>query len=98
MAEKINEKVEETTRQYMREAEDVAQNAFRAGNDLMTTTMKYYFDTVGAMLRQSMALTNQAQRDLDGMMTIYRRIYSDGIKSWEGYLNDVNKIFVSSTK
>jgi hypothetical protein len=98
MAEKINEKVEETTRQYMREAEDVAQNAFRTGNDLMTTTMKYYFDTFGTMFRHGMELTNHAQHDMDGMLTIYRRIYSDGIKSWEGYLNDVNKIFVRPTK
>ena len=98
MPEKITDKVEETSRQYMREAEDVAQNAFRTGNDLMTTTIKYYFDSFGTMMRHGMELTSHTQHNIDDMMTIYRRIYTDGIKSWEGYLNDVNKIFVATTK
>lgn len=98
MPEKTTEKIEETTRQYMREAEDIAQNAFRAGNDLMTTTMKYYFDSFGTMLRHGMELTSPTQHAMDDMVNIYRRIYSDGIKSWQDYLTDVNRIFARPAK
>jgi|SRR6478609_168202 len=98
MPEKTTEKTTETPRQYMREAEDTARNAFRAGNDLMTTTIKYYFDSIGAMMKHGMELSNYSQRATGNMMTIYQRMYSDGIKSWEEYVNDVNKIIVNPTK
>src|SRR3954454_1917509 len=98
MDENTAEKVEETTRRYMREAEDAAQDAFRVGNDLMTTGINYYFDSFSKLMRQSMELTNYAQRATDDMLSIYRRMYSDGIKTWQEYSNDVNKIVVRPTR
>lgn len=98
MPEKTTENTTETARQYMREAEDTARNAFRTGNDLMTMTIKYYFDSIGSMMKYGTELTNYSQRAAGDMMTIYRKIYSDGIKSWEVYVNDVNKIIAIPTK
>jgi hypothetical protein len=98
MPEKTTEKVEMDARRYVREAEDIVQNTVRAGNDFMTTNMKYYFDMLGMMMRYNMQLTRQTQRAMDEMVTIYREAYKDGIKSWEGYINDINKIVVRPSK
>jgi hypothetical protein len=98
MPEKIADRVEEDTRRYMREAEDVAQETFRRSNDLMTTTMKYYFNSFDMFMRYTMELTDHTQRAMNNMMTVYRKGYTESMKDWEDYVNQVNKIVIRPTK
>jgi hypothetical protein len=88
------EKVAETSRRYIREAEKAGENAFRMSNDLMTTTTNYYFDAIDKTIHDSMELTMRAERAMGDMMTIYRQTYMDGIKSWQAYWQDINKTLV----
>jgi hypothetical protein len=92
MPEKAPEKVEETARKYMRQAEDVAEDTFRAYNELMATTTKQYFDTLDRTVRETMGITTTAQHATEEMMTIYRRVFTEGIKSWQTYFNEINKM------
>jgi hypothetical protein len=92
------DKVEENTRRYMREAEDAAQSAFRVGNDLLTTTTYYYFDSLNRMMRGTVEITTKTQRTIEDMLTVYRKVYTDGVKSWEEYVDKVNKTFVRPSK
>jgi uncharacterized protein Yka (UPF0111/DUF47 family) len=94
MPEKVPEKIEETARKYMRQAEDVAEDTFRAYNELMATTTKYYFDTLDRTVRETMEITKNAEHNVEEMMTIYRRVYTEGIKSWQTYFNEINKLIV----
>lgn len=98
MPEKTTEKIEETGRRYMREAEDIAQGAFRRSNDFMAITMKYYFNTFDTFMRYNMEFTDHARHAMDDMMTTYRRYYTEGVKSWEDYFNDTYKIVYPPTK
>jgi len=98
MPEITADKVEENTRRYMREAEDAAQSAFRVGNDLVTTATNYYFDSITRIMRGTIEITAKTQHNMEDMLTIYRKIYTDGIKSWEEYLDKVNKSFARPAK
>jgi len=92
MPETTAEKAAETPRRYIREAEDVAQNAFRAGNDYLTTTMNFYFDTWDRAMHDSMEVMNLTWHAMDDLMVIYRKAYSYGVENYQAYLKEVNKI------
>lgn len=98
MPETTAEKVQEGAREYMREAEKVAQDAFKTGNDFMSTTMNFYFDTFDTMAKAGMELTDKTWRAMDDMMTVYRKVYGDNFKGFQGYWTEVNKIFARPTK
>lgn len=91
--EKAPEKVVETARHYAQEAEKVGADAFRMYNDLMATTTNYYFDTLNRTMHGTMELTTHFEHAMDNMTAIYRRIYEEGLKSWETYVEDINKTF-----
>jgi hypothetical protein len=92
------EKVQEGAREYMREAEKVAQDAFKTGNDFMTSTMNFYFDGFDKMTKAGMEMTDKTWHAMDDMMVIYRKVYTESFKGFQDYLAEVNKIFVRPTK
>jgi len=87
------EKIEETTRRYMREAGTTIEDAFRRSNDLMATTTEFYFDMIDRTMHNTIEMTNRGERAMQDMMTIYRRTYTENFKFWETYWQDLNKIF-----
>ncbi len=94
MPETPPEKVQETARKQTQHPESApAQDAVRAYNNLMATTTKYYFDIMGNLIRDNMELANRVQHDVEDVMTIYRRSYTEGFKSWQAYWQDVSKMF-----
>jgi len=76
----------------MRQAGDVAEDTFRTYNELIDVTTKYYFDTLDRTMHETMEITKTAEHNMEEMMTIYRRIYTEGIKAWQNYFNDINKM------
>jgi hypothetical protein len=98
MPEKTADKVQEDTRRYMREADDVAQDAFRMGNDFITTTINYYFDSFGRIMHDTMEIANKTQPMTEDIMSTYRRFYMDGVKNWQDYMASINKIIIRPTK
>jgi hypothetical protein len=94
MPEKPTERIEETTRRYMREAETTARDTMRTFNDLLATTTNYYFDTWDKSLRYGMELTRYMQDAWENVMTTYRRMYTDNYKTWENYSNEISKLMI----
>lgn len=94
MPEKAPEKIAETTRKYMQEAEKVGEDAFRMYNDLMTTTTNYYFDTLDKTMHDTMEMTMRAEHAMEDMLVIYRRSITEGMKSWQAWWQDANKAFI----
>jgi hypothetical protein len=91
-AEKPTEKIEETTRRYMREAETTARDAMRNYNDVIRTTTTYYFDTWDRMMRAGMEYTKYMTDAWENMFTIWRRTYTDNYKTLETYWDEMYKI------
>ena len=86
------EKIEETTRRYIREAGIASEDAFRMYNDMMTTTTEFYFDMCEKSMRDSMEIRTRAERAMQDMMAVYRRTYTEGLKGWQAYWQDLNKL------
>jgi phosphoenolpyruvate carboxylase len=91
-AEKAPQKVEETARWYMFGTGTTVQDSIRMYNELMATTTKYYVDMLGSTIRDTMDMTVKAEHAMEEMITIYRHTYNDGIKAWQTYLEDINKV------
>ena len=87
---------QKTAQQQVREqykvAENAAQNTLRALNDLASTTTALTFDTVEKNLRYSQDMRAQAERVALEAVASYRRMYEEGLKSWQGYVQGVNEI------
>jgi hypothetical protein len=76
---------QKTTQQYVREqykvVENQAETVLRTWNDLAATTAALSFDTVEQTLRYNQEATG-----------VYRRMYEDGLKRWQTYVQGVNAI------
>ena len=86
------EKVEETTRRYMREAESTARDTVRMWNELITTSTTYYFDTFGKSMRYGIEMNREIGESWEHLMTGWRKMYMDNYKGWEGYWENINKM------
>ncbi len=82
---------EETARRYMREAETTTRDTVRMMNDLLSTTINFTFDMFGKTLHHGMEMTRYTEDAFENMTNMYRRMYTDGMKAWEGYWDDVTK-------
>src|SRR5947209_7304489 len=98
MPETTTQKIEETAGRYMREAEDVAQGAYRMGNNLMTTTMNFYMTNFDTLTRYNKELVDESQHVMGNMMAIYRRMYENSTKSWQEYAETVSKNMIRPAK
>ena len=89
---KPTEKIEETTRRYINEAETTARDAARTYNELIKLTTNFYFDAWGKAMSYGMELTKYGTESSNHTMAIYRRMYLDNYKAWETYWDGVNKL------
>lgn len=91
---------QKTAQQAMREqykaAEDVAENVVRVWSELTATTVDYTFDAVEKSVRLSQEARTQADKLVQGAFESYRRVYQDGMKSWQGYVQGVSDVFTRS--
>src|SRR5689334_13897637 len=86
------ERPEDTPRRYMREAENTVRDAMSTWNDMIPTTTNFYFDIIGKTMHHNMELTKHTQDAWENMMTVWRRMYTDNYKAWEGYWDEMNKM------
>jgi hypothetical protein len=86
------EKVEDTARKYMQEAENITDDALRMYKELMVTTTNYYYGTFGRAVRQSMELSAQATKTTEDILSVYRRFYTGGTGMWQAYWQDVTNL------
>ena len=83
---------QQTVREQYKVAENMAENMLRAWSDLAATTTEMSFDSFEKGLRYSQEARAQADRLANDAMTNYRRMYQDGLKSWQGYVQGVSEI------
>jgi hypothetical protein len=86
------EKPVEAARAVAREAEFATRDIIQMYNDLLATTTKYSVDMLGTNIKGTMELANKAQRNMEDVLTIYRRAYTDGFKMWQTYLDEMGKV------
>jgi len=76
---------QKTTQQYVREqykvVENQAETVLRTWNDLAATTAALSFDAMEQSLRYNQEATG-----------VYRRMYEEGLKRWQTYVQGVNAI------
>lgn len=77
---------QKTAQQAVREqflvVESAAENVFKAWSDLTASTAEYTFDAV----EKSFHYGEEA-------LVSYRKVYQDGLKTWQSYVQGVNDIF-----
>jgi hypothetical protein len=87
---------QKTAQQQVREqykvAENVAENMLRGWNDLTETTATLTFDVVEQSLRYNQEARAQTDRALQDAIGAYRRMYQEGLKTWQSYIQNVNGI------
>jgi hypothetical protein len=85
-----------TAQQYVREqykvVENQAQTGLRAWNDLAATTATLSFDAAEQGLSYNQELRAQVERTFQEATGVYRRMYQDGLKTWQTYVQGVNAI------
>lgn len=80
-------------REQFHAIENTAQNVLHAWNDLSIATTEMAFDATDRSLRYSQDVRAQSERAFHDALVIYRQMYQDGMKSWQGYLQGVSEIF-----
>jgi hypothetical protein len=85
-----------TVQQHAQEQYKVAENTFqtaaRAWNDLAVATFELSLDMADKNLRYAQEARGQADRVLQEVLASYRRIQSESLKTWQGYVHGVNEI------
>jgi hypothetical protein len=83
---------QQTVREQYKVAENLTENVLRAWNDLATTTAEYAFDNYEKGLRYNQEARAQAERLAGESLASYRRVYEEGFKAWQGYVQSVSQI------
>jgi hypothetical protein len=85
-----------TTQQQVREqfkvAENTFQSTFRAWNDLAAATAELNLDMAEKSLRYAQEARGQLDRIVQESLASYRKVQSDSLKAWQGYVQGVNEI------
>jgi hypothetical protein len=79
-------------REQFKVAENVAENMLRAWSDLAATTTELTFESFEKSLRYSQDARTQADRFANETLANYRRMYQDGLKTWQNYVQGVSEI------
>ena len=72
--------------------EQTAQNVIQAATDLTVTTATYGFQAFEQGLHYATDLRGQSERLANETFQSYRRIYEDGLRTWQGYVQGVTEI------
>lgn len=92
---------EQTTAQkQLFEQYQIFENAFlggvRAWNSMVTATTEITFDMAQKNLQYGQQLRSQADRNVEDTIVAYRKLYEDGLKTWQSYVTDVNAALIHS--
>ncbi len=90
MAEQKN--AQQTVREQYKVAENVAENMMRAWSDLAATTTELTFESFEKSLHYNQQARAQVDRLVSEALTNYHRMYEDGLKTWQGYVQGVREI------
>ena len=83
---------QQAAREQYKVAENAAENILRAWSDLAATTTELTFANVEKSIRYNQEVRAQADRLASEALANYRRIYEDGLKTWQGYVQGVSAI------
>ena len=83
---------QQAVREQYKVAENMAGNVARAWADLAATTSEYAFSAFEKNLGYAQEARAQADKIMHETVASYRRIYQDGVKTWQGYVQGVNEI------
>ena len=83
---------QQTVREQYKVAENAAENTLRAWSDLAATTTEFGFESFEKSLRYSQEARAQADQLTSEALASYRRMYQDGLKTWQGYVQGVSAI------
>lgn len=83
---------QQQVREQYKVAETTFQNAARAWNDLATATVELSLDMAEKNLRYAQEARGQFDRVLQESLASYRRVQSEGVKAWQGYVQGVSEI------
>src|SRR5690242_14742361 len=86
--------VPQQVREQYKAAEDVYQGTVRTWNDLLLTTTELTLDAMEKGFHYGFEISEQTQRVAGNALTTYRQIYLDSLKSWQNYVNNINKIVI----
>jgi len=85
-----------TAQQQVREqykvAESTVQNMLRAWNDVALATAELSLDLAEKNLRYAQEARGQFDRVLQESLANYRRVQSESLKAWQGYVQGFNEI------
>lgn len=83
---------QQAVREQYKVAENMAENVVRAWADLAATTSEYTFDAFEKNMRYAQDARSQADKIVHDALSSYRRIYQDGVKTWQSYVQGVTEI------
>jgi hypothetical protein len=83
---------QQTVREQYKVAENMAENMLRVWSDLAATTSELTFESFEKSVHYSQEARAQADRLATEALTNYRRMYQDGFKAWQGYVQGVSEI------
>lgn len=83
---------QQTVREQYKVAENLANNMLRAWSDVTNATTDYAFGNVEKTLRYGQDARAQSERLASEALANYRRIYEDGFKTWQSYVQGVGEI------
>jgi len=83
---------QQTVREQYKVAENLADNMLRAWSELASATADYTFGNIEKGLRYSQDARAQSERLANEALANYRRIYEDGFKTWQSYIQGVGEI------
>jgi len=83
-----------TIRERPRPVENPMQDAMETWNTFAQATTTLTFDLTSKAMQHTLELGKQTQQAADEVFGVYRKMYEDGFKLWQGYMADVNKVFM----
>lgn len=83
---------QQAAREQYKVAETMAEGVLRAWADLAATTTEYSFEAFEKNVRYAQESRAQAEKVMNDTLAGYRRMYQDGLKTWQSYVNGVNEI------
>ena len=83
---------QQAVREQYKVAESMAGSVVRAWADLAATTSEYAFNAFEKNMGYAQEARAQADKIMHETFAGYRRIYQDGVKTWQGYVQGVNEI------
>lgn len=87
---------QKTAQQRVREQFRVAENTYQklldTWHDVLLTTTDWTFDLAERGLRYNQELRGQLDRAVHESLATHRKLYQDGLKAWQGYVQGINEI------